>query len=450
MGGQIGVQSRRGKGSVFWLELELENATTKGPRSGPVMLKNQKILVVDDNLSQRELMSAILSHWRVDHQTASNGSRAVQMMKQAIDAATPYTIAIIDQQMPGMSGLELGALIRNDPELSQIHTVLHCSQGDLDREAASVADFTGYLTKPLNQNKLHALLLEISQLNQGERQASLISTTSDKQEDYKSTHVLVVEDNTVNQMVAKANLEKLGIAADIANNGQEAVEAARTIAYDLIFMDCQMPVLDGYEATRAIRILPDEAGAAVPIIAMTANAMQGDRERCLEAGMDDYLSKPTTPDKLESTLRRWLRKPDNKASDVATTATKDTTGGGSMSVPVFDPSTLDAQVMGDVQLVQAIIIAFMQELPEQLTQLQQAIHSDDIEAGARHAHKIKGTCLTTGAMELSQLALEIEQACKQGDSEKALQLLPETERQYSSLKKRLELDFPLLCEESEA
>ncbi|WP_084332550.1 response regulator [Marinobacterium jannaschii] len=446
MGGSIGVNSQEGQGSTFWFELELEPAEKQDSSPAPALLDQQRILIVNSNSSQCRLMGAILENWQVQHSGTDNAQAALEMLHQAAQSGQPYSVAIIGQQLPDMDAVKLAETLRADPLLQQTRVILYTSQPEQARTANPDSPFTGYLNKPLNQTELRSLLLKVANLDRDEEH--LITPARKQAVDFSNIHVLVVEDNTVNQMVAKANLERLGIATDIANNGQEAVDAAREFHYDLIFMDCQMPVLDGYEATRMIRSLADSSNAGVPIIAMTANAMQGDRERCLEAGMDDYLSKPTSPEKLENTLKQWIHRSDTAAPAPAREMSSHLTGDEEMGMSVFDISTLEEQVSSDYQLIQAIIDAFLQELPEQLAQLRHSLSEDDTETAARHAHKAKGTCLTIGAIALSHLALEIELTCKEGNSVKANQLLPEADRQFKVLTLQISKTLTQQCSEA--
>jgi two-component system sensor histidine kinase/response regulator len=306
MGGEIGVKSVEGKGSTFWFTLDLTNAANQAPLKTTAHLQNQKILVVDDNLTNRSLLDQLLTNWQVEHALAESGEVALKFLKAASDDGHPYDIAILDMQMPEMDGAQLGAAIKKDSSLSSTHLVALISQGRRgNKEKSKSAGFDGYLNKPIDQFALYNALLQVADLTSDVQ--ALVTAHSARDFPQFSARVLVVEDNITNQMVAKGMLKKFGILADLAANGEEAVHALETLPYDLVFMDCQMPLLDGYEATRRIRDSQSKVlDRAVPVVAMTANTMQGDREKCLAVGMDDFISKPVSPTKLLQALQNWL------------------------------------------------------------------------------------------------------------------------------------------------
>jgi CheY-like chemotaxis protein len=249
----------------------------------------------------------------VCYESAENGYQALERLRHAADRQTPFDLAILDMQMPGMDGLEVARQIKSEQAISGTRMVLLTSVGRRgDAKAAHDAGFAAYLTKPIRQSSLYeclSLVLANPSCAAGstiQSTASLITRHSLVEIQAQSQRrILVAEDNPVNQKVAVKMLEKLGYRVDIAGNGREAVEASVRVSYDLIFMDCHMPEMDGFEATATIRAQQHEI-RHMPIIAMTANAMQEDRDRCLAAGMDDFLSKPVTSQSLTAVLNRWL------------------------------------------------------------------------------------------------------------------------------------------------
>jgi len=308
MNGEIGVKSNEGKGSTFWFTLPLTNATNQLPNKTFDNLEDQKILVVDDNLTNRTLLGQLLTNWRVEHALVDSGSQALKVLDKAVTENAPYNIAILDMQMPQMDGLQLGAAIKNNSLLSNTLLVMLTSQGQRgDAKELKKKGFSGYLNKPIIQTVLYNTLLTVTGIKTSENQ--LITAYSSRELPQFKAKVLVVDDNAINQKVAQGLLKKFGIQADLAANGKEALNTLACLSFDLIFMDCQMPIMDGYEASRQIRnpksmVLDRE----VPIIAMTANTMQGDREKCLGAGMNDFISKPVDPMKLQELLQHWLPK----------------------------------------------------------------------------------------------------------------------------------------------
>lgn len=322
MGGQIGVTSTVGAGSVFWFTvrvlLQSERAEQIARASAP--LQGRRMLIVDDHATNRRVLEQSLRGHGVLCESAESGHQALDRLRDAAGRQTPFDIAILDMQMPGMDGLEVARRIKADPVLQDTRLVLLTSVGRRgDAKTAQEAGIAAYLTKPIR----HSLLYECLSLVLG-RTPDGVTSPSQTGAPIVTRHsmsetlmqarplVLVVEDNPVNQKVAANMIEKLGYRVNVAANGQEAVDSLAHIPYGLVLMDCQMPELDGFEATRVIRSREEslrQAGGTpthVPIVAMTANAMAEDRERCLAAGMDDFLSKPVTSKSLAASLNRWL------------------------------------------------------------------------------------------------------------------------------------------------
>jgi len=331
MGGEIGVTSTEGVGSTFWftLALPLDHSPLPEPQP-PVALGGVRILVVDDIEVNVRLLTEWLRSWRMRVDSATGGERALRMMRDADTRGDPYRIAILDYLMPAMDGEMLGRAIRADDRLASCRLILATSaaqRGDAERFHA--AGFDAYLTKPFRPSVVaaaceavlsrdadawrrdpiitrHSLIEHGSRLTAPAGQATVEAPASRATDRAGSIRVLLAEDNPVNQLVAMRMLERMNCRIDVAGDGDEAVRMAAQFPYDVIFMDVQMPNVDGFEATRRIRATEGTAGsrARAHIIAMTANAMQGDRERCLEAGMDDYVAKPVTPEALRQALDR--------------------------------------------------------------------------------------------------------------------------------------------------
>jgi len=318
MGGEIGVKSTEGKGSTFWFTLDLVNANAPAPLPSVADLRGQKVLVVDDNLTNRTLLAQLLTNWQVEHALVDSGEAALESLSIAVADGHPYSIAIVDMQMPEMNGAQLGAEIKNDSTLADTQLVMLTSQGQRgDAKKFKAVGFSAYLNKPIDQSTLYNALLRVAGSTTND--LPLVTAYNAREIPQFNARVLVVEDNITNQMVAQYMLEEFGIQADMAANGEEALRALEDLPYDLVLMDCQMPVMDGYEATHCIR-KPTfnfhesrKHDRAIPIIAMTANTMQGDREKCLAAGMDDFIAKPVEPDKLQQALLHWLPARDEVA-----------------------------------------------------------------------------------------------------------------------------------------
>jgi CheY-like chemotaxis protein len=324
MGGEIGVDSSEGAGSTFWFILPLPVSDQPVPLPPSyATLEGVRALVVDDNPVNRRLVGERLTAWGVRVDTCECGPEALAALKVAAQAGDPYAMAIIDYQMPGMDGEKLGQRIRNDPALIDTMMVMLTSvgrQGDAQRLRG--VGFDGYLLKPVRYSQLYGMLLMIRGGRQSGQSIGFVTrhtlaeagdhlprppapcAVPEKQDPTVQARALVAEDNVVNQRLSRAILEKLGCQVDIASNGREAIEKLASSEYDVVFMDCQMPEMDGYEATREIRKRFGNQDR-IPIVAMTAHAMPGDREKCLHAGMDDYISKPVRPENFEAALERW-------------------------------------------------------------------------------------------------------------------------------------------------
>ena len=317
MGGQIGVQSELGKGATFWFTAVLAKETGPG-RSLPDYnreLFDLRVLVVDDNATNRQILRHQIVAWKMQKGSAAGGHEALAQLRSAAAAGKPYNVALLDMQMPEMDGLTLARTIKADPAIASTRLIVLTSLGHVMSSAELKAiGIDAYLIKPVKQSRLFDCLIDAV----GQAQAESIfakpasaSTVPIAPGTSAKIKILLAEDNAVNQKVALAQFRKLGYTVDAVANGLEVVEALEDIPYDIVFMDCQMPEMDGYEATQAIRKREEISASAgrlksrVHIIAMTANAMAGDREKCLAAGMDDYVSKPVREADLRNALARW-------------------------------------------------------------------------------------------------------------------------------------------------
>ncbi len=306
MGGSIGVESEPGAGSRFWFTVQLEEAAAEdAPAKVMTDLTGMRILVVDDNPTNRLVLERQLSSWGVFHQSAVGGEQCMELLRAAaVTEAHPFDAVLLDMQMPGMDGLSTGRAIRNELARPPRVIFLSSSEAATSAEILQKEGFDACILKPVRQSRLlevirHALAPQ-SHVAPPIRPVSVIEPAKHSVTPFR---ILVAEDNVVNQKVILAQLKKLGYTADTVANGLEVLESLDRIPYDIVFMDCQMPEMDGFEASRVIRA-KEGSGSHVRVIALTANAMQSDRDRCLDAGMDDYIAKPMRFADLEAALER--------------------------------------------------------------------------------------------------------------------------------------------------
>jgi two-component system, sensor histidine kinase and response regulator len=321
MGGEVGVSSEEGVGSTFWFTARLGVAqdAAKVRPAPPIELRGQRIMIVDDNMTNRKVLMGQLSLCGMEAVCASSAEEALSLMRIAATAGRPFEVALLDHQMPGCDGATLGKTILAEPALRSARLILLTSSGQRgDGRMFSELGFAGYLLKPVTHRDLtDCLMMVLGTQAEGWRMATQPIVTRHalrSQRQREAHHILLAEDNIVNQKVACRILEKLGYRVDVAADGQAAFEAWQSGRYHVILMDCQMPVMDGYETTRKIRE-HEVGGKHVPIIALTAHAMKGADNECHAAGMDDYLSKPIDKEKLQEALNRWLNESGDSTLD---------------------------------------------------------------------------------------------------------------------------------------
>jgi two-component system sensor histidine kinase/response regulator len=415
MGGQVGAQSEPNVGSTFWFTLPLEATIVTAEDSKPTAaLKQRRILLVDDNETNRRVLSSQMAYEGCEVTTVSSAQQALETLRAPGQGA--FDVVLLDFHMPDMDGAMLGQQIMSSPDIPPTRLVLLTSldrSGDMQRFAD--IGFAAYLTKPVRTRELidclnRALSHDAEDWHLRSQPLITRGTLVAKEMNRKySGKVLLVEDNAINQRVARRFLERLGCDVRVVGDGAQAVEAFRADKYGFILMDMQMPVMDGIEATRRIREL--EAGLMrTPIVALTANAMMGTLERCLEAGMDDYLTKPLDISRLEDVLDRFM----NNSSDRDTPAKEVQPRVASADVSVRARLT---EIAGDdVEFIAELIGAFLSGGEETLSELQTAIASGDAVAIGRAAHKLKGASANLHIDGLAALTLEVESRAKAGQS----------------------------------
>ncbi|MCK4619164.1 MAG: response regulator [Desulfobacterales bacterium] len=444
MGGQIGVESEEGKGSTFWFTACLNKQPSGREMEittlDDVSLKGMRILAVDDNATNRLVLAGMLLSWECRHEEVEDAATALDRLRAAAASGDPFRIAILDMVMPEMDGETLGRMIKDDSALRDTVLVMMTSIGARgDAGQFEKAGFAVYLTKPVKRSQLfNCLMTAIGRKPFDQTSPNRIITRHTVAEKSKQkTRILLAEDNIINQKVALKVLEKLGYRADVAANGLEALKALEIIHYDIVLMDVQMPKMDGLEATKEIRkrekliARKKDAGFPhIPIIAMTAHAMEGDKEICLKAGMDDYLTKPIKPGKVGETIARWI--PDNAA------ARQDRTEGKpSKEASVFDRTAFLDRIGGDKNICQEIIGIFLQDVPRQIESLENTISKNNPALVDRQAHTLKGASGNVGAVSLQDAAMQLELAGKNNDLSRATEILNTIKKEFEKVKKAM-------------
>jgi PAS domain S-box-containing protein len=443
MGGEVGVDSVEGRGSTFWFTAVLGKRTLPLERrdgAPRAEIRGVRILAVDDNATNRLVLAEQLASWGARHAEAGSATKALDMLSAARAEGDPFRIVLTDMNMPEMDGETLGKTIKADPELRDTRLVMITSYGKRgDAKRLEAIGFSAYLTKPVKQSQLYdclATVLGAADPFVKTQETALVTRHTINEASRRRVRILLAEDNATNQQVALSILEKLGFRADAVADGRKAVQALETGSYDIVFMDVQMPVMDGFEATRAIRSGETKVpNRRIPIIAMTAHAMKGDRERCLDAGMDDYISKPIAPQALAEALEKWLVHAQDQPPEDSIPAGKP---GRFEGQPVFDRQAFLARLMGDEVLVKQITAGFLADMPKQMHLLKKHIDQSDAGLVGGQAHAIKGAAANVGGLALSAAAHEMEKFGKAGLLREAAELLPELERQFDLLKARMQ------------
>lgn len=428
MQGQLGVDSRPGEGSTFWFTacFQRQNQAATGKAHQKPNLTGKKVLVVDDTATNREILDEHLRSWDAVPTLAASGLEALACLHAALDSDQPFDLAILDLHMPGMDGLMLAQAIRADRQLASLRLLMLTSVG-YDASSAEAADIDSWITKPIRKSLLYQAVLGLSRTN-SRVAPSLKPKAAQAAEPSRINplHILLVEDTPVNREVAIGMLDILGHRVDVAENGQQAVDATAHRTFDIVLMDCQMPVLDGFAATQAIRERERTGGSPghLPVIALTAHAVDGDRERCLAAGMDDYLSKPFTLQQLQNVLACW-NSTGNRQSDGLSQPDRSTPA----TKTVIDETAWDAiralHQPGRPNLLHKTLTLYLASSQSLVDQLQQALQKQDIAAAQIAAHTLKSSSAILGAHQLADLCLAVEEAARARSIVPITELVPQ-------------------------
>ncbi|MBY0454673.1 MAG: PAS domain S-box protein [Burkholderiaceae bacterium] len=427
MDGDIGIVSTEGCGSTFWFTLPLLPATEVGPPS-PQFPQRWRTLIADAQDSSRGIVSRYLRAWGLDCDEAIDADTALHKVWHAVETGTPYDLLLVHAELPHDSANTLAQAIASDPSTEKTRLLL---LADLNQRALSAqaraAGFTALLPQPLHSVKLWRTIAASFDMSIAASPSDIVDRNALTDIDLGSSHappdlqqaiendrlILLAEDNLTNQKVARLQLHKLGYAVHVVGNGKEAVDAYTTLPYAAILMDCQMPIMDGFEATATIRRAEQNTAAMkhLPIIAMTANAMQGDRERCIAAGMDDYISKPISPEALGQVLEQWV---GHKVTTITDTSPK-MQNTPEQNKDLIDFKRLEEYFGDDPETIFELLKIFLSSTSLLLKKLPPAIAERETKAVMSIAHEVKGSCSNIGIETMATLAAELERAASNGD-----------------------------------
>jgi CheY-like chemotaxis protein/HPt (histidine-containing phosphotransfer) domain-containing protein len=451
MGGKIGLDSSPGHGSTFWFTVRL------GRRSSEEIdqmqwpnLEGTRILIVASNPTSLEVLRAQLISWRLSPSCCDNPERACEILRDAVLEGQPFQMAMLDMNSDEINGSELAQLIKSDPSLSSIHLIALtsiCHQDDLQQ-----AEFTSWIRQPYRKSQLWNVIVGIAtegtnfEQKRGEKRSALSDVT------FQGSRVLVAEDNQVNQVLAREMLKALGCATQIVPSGVEAIKVFKEGDYDLILMDCQMPRMDGFETTQKIRELEEimrskQSAQRVPIVALTAHAMKGDRERCLAAGMDDYLSKPFKQSDLAEVLDRWLVRDqavNKEETDEPEAETREFLGRASFKNCIERRSLEELKAVASEASVSKVLNLFLEDSPKILSRLDQSIREANPQGLLDSAHYLKSSSATIGASNLSGLCQELEAMGHSQELQDARTVFSEIQREYQAVEKSLQEELQRL------
>jgi CheY-like chemotaxis protein/nitrogen-specific signal transduction histidine kinase/HPt (histidine-containing phosphotransfer) domain-containing protein len=432
MGGSVGVESQVGKGSTFWLSVHLEKRPTMraAPPLLPLEMRGLRVLVVDDNETNRDILCRQLASYQCRPHAVAGAEQGLKALREAAADGRPFALALLDLDMPDVDGAALARVIKGDPVIASTRLIMLSSvDAETDLETIRSIGFAGRLTKPVRQSDFHDELVSVL-FKRGQEDASPQSARGQAEpRPDRGSRLLLAEDNEINQMVVTELLLGAGYRCECVQNGKEAVEAVRNGTYDLVLMDCQMPDMDGFQATEAIReaererTVGGEPPRRLPIVALTAIAMEGDRERCLEAGMNDYVPKPVNPEALLEVVARWLpARPDDgedaideNAGPEAPASTDREQPTAEVEKPPIDYESLLERCGGNGELMTRMIEMFRERVWGDFEEIRAAVRAADADLLGQLAHRLKGVASTLSAETLSETARELEMLGREGD-----------------------------------
>ncbi|KPA17844.1 Multi-sensor hybrid histidine kinase [Candidatus Magnetomorum sp. HK-1] len=453
MGGEIGMTSVERKGSHIWFTVNLQ----KEPRSQnenppiPKNLSGLNVFIVDNHMTNRKLLRTHLQYWNCKVSEAEDGIQALEKLKQAYTEERLYNIIIINKKLPGMDGKTLAKAIQKDPVLNTLPLVMLTSVlHHEDPQSYKNQGFSSFFKKPVKARQMQQAILQAIGMNEmkkdGPRHASNRKSLTKK---FNDIEILIVEDNLVNQQVTENMLLKLGCQSKIAQNGLEAIEMMKKMDFDLVLMDIQMPVMDGLTATRTIRNpSSDVLQHDLPVIAMTAHALKGHKEKCFQAGMNDFLTKPLSLDLLAKAIEKAGFKASTVVDEKSATASHKESKShlpkkesppvskkkAEYDSQIFDRKSLMDRVGGNEKILQSIIQLFLNETPKQIKELEKKLKEADLKAATNISHSIKGSSGNFGATQMREASYSLEKLCRDNHLEKAKKTFKELKEFFEVLK----------------
>jgi PAS domain S-box-containing protein len=473
LGGQIGVESQPGKGSRFWFTVTFEKQKEFKEISLtlPSNIHGLRMLVVDDNQTNRAILLKMLESFGCYAEAVEGGAKALQVLKRAAHKEKLFDLVLLDMQMPEMDGGQTLRAIKADPELKDVIVIILTSIGTSgDAVRLEALGCAGYLTKPVKQSQLFDTIITLWSWQKTvakEGLGAIVTYHTTEEQERRGVHILLAEDNPMNQKLAVTLLEKAGYSVDAVEDGRQVIEAVRRRAYDLILMDVQMPEMNGFEATKIIREMEGDK-RHTPIIAMTAHAMKGDRERCLQSGMDDYISKPIEPQEFFDAIEKWTKsqnsekdlspqKSELSCSEHTVRQAHRPEGSTLLTLPersrreqsrgIEPVETIDLESAlqrfdGDEDFFKEMLQEFLSYVPKQLEKLAEAIKRDDAKVVEREAHSLKGAAANLDAKPMADLALQLELLGRTGDLAGAGEIVCNLRTAFEHLEKYINKSLP--------
>jgi PAS domain S-box-containing protein len=454
MDGEIGVQSSPGMGSTFWFQVTFEKQPFEKRGTAPltihpVNLSGMHILGVDDNATNRTILTKTVEGFGCRVDTVASGSKSIEVLRNALRNGDPYQVVLLDMQMPGMDGEQIVRTIKADPALKDIRIIVMTSIGQRgDASHMEALGCSGYLLKPVRQQMLYQALEAVMGRKEEADPSIITRHMLAEQKQHTNQRILVAEDNQINQKLASILLNKAGYSVDGVENGLQVVEKAKEGKYNAILMDVQMPEMDGFEATRRIREWEAGSNQRIPIIAMTAHAMKGDRGRCLAAGMDDYVPKPLEIRNLLGVLDRWLETSETEETlpvrleDQLPPPAQFITVPTEPSLPQTDQLPMDVERAlerfgNDRPFLYEMSRDYVAGFPDRIKELKKALEARNSNDFSRHAHNLKGVSANFSAAPVTSICAEMEAVGRQDDLSAAPQLVARLEVETDRLIKYL-------------